>query len=183
MKEGSAPAYHKAGSVEQLTEQNVATIVELERSAQAQRTAADRIADFITRICGSMPFIIVHVLWFGGWISWNTLRVPFDPFPFPFLTLVVSLEAILLSTFLLISANRQGRLDARRNQLDLQIDLLSEQENTKMLSLLNEIALKLGVDPHKDPSVAVLEQATRPEKLVEQIDRSAQQIEREVRSE
>jgi uncharacterized membrane protein len=174
----SANAYHAPHSVEQLTEQNVSTILELERAALAQRCRADVIADFIAAFCGSMKFLVVHVLWYGGWILWNTLSPVqrFDPYPFAFLTLIVSLEAIFLSTFILISGNRKARLDERRNHLDLQIDLLSEQENTKMLSLLKEIAQKHGIDPDRDPSLTILEQATRPEKLIEQIDASVKQF-------
>src|SRR5215203_3112664 len=104
-------------------------------------------------------------------------RKTFRSFPFPFLTLVVSLEAVFLSTFILVSGNRRARMDERRNHLDLQIDLLTEQENTKMLTLLKQIAEKHGIDPDQDPSVAVLEQATRPEKLIEQIDASVKQFE------
>ncbi|MEA3210353.1 MAG: hypothetical protein QOE70_3410 [Chthoniobacter sp.] len=119
-----------------------------------------------------MPFVWVHVVWFAVWIIGNTALPikPIDPYPFNFLTLVVSLEAIFLSTFIMISENRQGRIDERRSHLDLQINLLAEQENTKMLKLLQGMATRLGVDPTKDPDVEVLEQATRPEKLVEQIE-------------
>ena len=147
-----ADGYRPPGSVEQLTEQNVATIVELEKAALAQRSKADHIADFITAFCGSVSFVIVHILWYGGWILWNTLSSVgrFDPFPFSFLTLIVSLEAIFLSAFILISGNRRWRLDEHRNHLDLQIDLLTEQENTKMLTLLKQIAEKHGIDPEED---------------------------------
>ena len=93
----------------------------------------------------------------------------FDPFPFTFLTLCVSLEAIFLSTFILISQNHETRLSERRNHLDLQVNLLAEQENTKMLFILNRIAEKVGVH-EDDPTVQVLEQATRPRILVEQIE-------------
>ena len=134
----------------------------------------DRLAAGITRFCGSMAFFWVHVGWFGLWIVGNTLILehPWDPYPFSFLTLVVSLEAIFLSTFIMISENRQETLAERREHLDLQINLLAEQENTKMLELLEKIATKVGVDPSEDPDVKVLEQATRPEKLAEQIDQT-----------
>ena len=75
-------------------------------------------------------------------------------------------------TFILISQNRDARLSERRNQLDLQINLLTEQENTKMLTMLKQIADKVGADVNQDPTLAVLEQATQPEKLVEQIERT-----------
>lgn len=165
--------YHEPRTAEQLTAQNVRTIAELERAAQKERTAADRVADVITRFCGTIWFVWIHVAWFTFWIGANCGLVskPFDPFPFNFLTLVVSLEAIFLSTFILISENRQSRIDERRSSLDLQINLLAEQENTKMLQLLKEICQKLGINPDKDPSVALLEEATQPDKLLDQIAR------------
>jgi uncharacterized membrane protein len=132
------------------------------------------VADRITRFLRIDDFRLGACHLVCVWIIGNTAFPikPLDPYPFSFLTLVVSLEAIFLSTFIMISENRQGRIDERRSHLDLQINLLAEQENTKMLQLLKGIAEKLGVDPTKDPDVEVLEQATRPEKLVEQIDES-----------
>ena len=96
-------------------------------------------------------------MWFGSWIIFNDFTsLAFDPFPYTFLTLVVSLEAIFLSTFILISQNHDTQLSERRNHLDLQINLLAEQENTKMLELLQAIASKVGVtrDPEVDTLVA-----------------------------
>ena len=120
---------------------------------------------------------LAPVIWFAGWILANSLPGfrPFDPFPFTFLTLVVSLEAIFLSTFILISQNHETRLSERRNQLDLQVNLLTEQENTKMLRMLERIAEKVGANTDDDPSLQVLDQATNPEKLVEQIEQASTQ--------
>ena len=173
-------SYHHPKTVEDLTGQNVKTIADLERAAQAQQSSADRIADWITRFCGSMAFVWVHVIWFSVWVIANTVlpTKSIDPYPFSFLTLVVSLEAIFLSTFILISENRQARIDERRNHLDLQINLLAEQENTKTLQLLEQIAKKLGVDATTDPDVKVLEQATHPDKLLEQIDKGVKQADK-----
>ena len=85
----------------------------------------------IANFCGSMTFVWIHVGWFGGWIVINAAtRFQFDPFPFTFLTLVVSLEAIFLSTFILISQNQETRMTERRNHLDLQINMLAEKEDT-----------------------------------------------------
>ena len=166
--------YHHPQTVDQLTERNVSTIAELEKAAHAKQTFADIVADRVTRFCGSMPFVWVHVIWFAVWIVGNTALPigPIDPYPFSFLTLVVSLEAIFLSTFIMISENRKSRIDERRSHLDLQINLLAEQENTKMLTLLEAIAKKVGADSSEDPDIEVLEQATRPEKLAQQIDAS-----------
>lgn len=176
---GSGTDYHSPSSVEDLTEKNVKAIADLDQEAQQKDSGADRFASAITRFCGSMSFVWIHVAWFTVWIIGNNLPFwkPIDPYPFSFLTLVVSLEAIFLSTFIMIAENRQERIAERRSHLDLQINLLAEQENTKMLELLEKIATKLGVDPTADPDIAVLEQATRPEKLVKQIDESIREAE------
>ena len=173
---------HKPHTIQELTRRNVETIHRLERAAKLQRTRVDQFVDAITSWCGSMAFVWFHIAWLGGWIFWNEARVAnlprgwheraFDPFPFPLLTLVLSIEAILLSTFIMISQNRQQKLDERRNHLDLQINLLTEQENTKMLRMMNAIAHHLGVQIEDDPDVEVLEEATRPDQLVRQIERT-----------
>lgn len=161
-------------SVDELTAQNVAAIHRLEAAALAHRGAIDLFADRIASFAGSALFLLMHVVWFALWIGVNVMPGSrhFDPFPFTFLTLVVSLEAIFLSSFILISQNRAARVSERRNQLDLQINLLTEQENTRMLKVLGAVAAKLGVDVSGDPSAEVLEQATQPDKLVEQIEKA-----------
>lgn len=159
-------------TVADVTRENVRAMRKLEELAVAQRSVADRIAEFVARFCGSIVFVWIHVALFAAWILWNVLPGlhHFDPYPFTFLTLCVSLEAIFLSSFILISQNYEMRVTERRNQLDLQINLLSEQENTKMLQMLERIAHKLGVSGEEDPEVRVLEQATRPETLARQIE-------------
>ena len=159
-------------SVEELTKRNVETVSRLEEAAREQRSRTDRIAEVIAGFCGRMTFVWVHVIWFGGWIIFNlapgTRHI--DPFPFTFLTLVVSLEAIFLSTFILISQNHDSKISEKRNHLDLQINLLSEQENTQMLTMLKQIAFKVGADIAGDSHASVLEQTTKPENLIQQIE-------------
>jgi uncharacterized membrane protein len=170
-------AYHEPRTVEDLTERNVKTIGQLEQAAKANRTRANRMADVIASFCGRIAFVWVHVVWFGVWVLANALpRIRhFDPYPFTFLTFVASLEAIFLSTFILISQNHETRLSERRSHLDLQVNLLTEQENTKMLRMLESIAEKVGANTDDDPSLQVLDQATNPEKLVEQIEQASPQ--------
>ena len=170
----SHPSYRRPRSVADVTRENVQAMRKLEELAVAQRTVADRVAEFVAKFCGSITFVWIHVAGFAAWIGWNVLpRLPhFDPYPFTFLTLCVSLEAIFLSSFILISQNYEMRITERRNQLDLQINLLAEQENTKMLQLLDRMARKMGLYEEDDPEVQVLEQATRPETLARQIDDS-----------
>jgi uncharacterized membrane protein len=164
--------YRKATTGEDVTRENVEAMSRLEEAQRGERTLSDRIAAAIAHFCGSMTFVWIHVVLFTAWIGYNVMPgVPrFDPYPFTFLTLVVSLEAIFLSTFILISQNYDMRISERRNQLDLQINLLSEQENTKMLQILEQIAKKVGAHVDDDPQVRALEEATRPESLVSQIE-------------
>jgi uncharacterized membrane protein len=156
----------------EVTRRNVQAMRRLEEAQAARRTGADRIAAGIARFCGSMTFVWVHVAIFTVWLSYNSLPwfKPFDPYPFTFLTLIVSLEAIFLSTFILISQNYDMRVAERRNQLDLQINLLAEQENTKALQMLERIEKKLGCQIDDGAQVHALEQATRPEALARQIE-------------
>ena len=165
------PGSSKQGSVDDLTQRNVELIRKLEEAAKQERTRSDLVAEAIANFCGSMTFVWVHVVWFGAWVAINVAPgVPhLDPFPFTFLTLVVSLEAIFLSTFILISQNHDTKISERRNHLDLQINLLSEQENTKMIAMLQAIGAKVGADFAPDPHVQALSEATEPEKLVQQI--------------
>jgi uncharacterized membrane protein len=165
---------HKPRSVADVTRENVRAMHKLEQLSSKNRSLADRIADFVARFCGSITFVWIHVVLFAVWIGWNVMpgMEHFDPYPFTFLTLCVSLEAIFLSSFILISQNYEMRISDRRNRLDLQINLLSEQENTKMLQLLDRIAKKLDVSCDDDDEIEVLEQATRPETLARQIEKT-----------
>lgn len=160
-----------ASSVGDLTQHNIETILELERADKELLSPMGRFAKAIAKFGGSMKFIALNIILVSGWIIANTLpgTVHFDPYPFNFLGLIAALEAIFLSTFILISQNQDTALAEQRNQLDLQINLLTEQENTKMLALLKLIANKLGVDMSQDPDVDVLEQMTEPEQLAAQI--------------
>jgi len=156
-----------------LTRENVQSMRRVEETAMANRSRADRMAAFIAGFCGSMPFVWLHAAAFACWIGFNTWPgvAHWDPYPFTFLTLVVSLEAIFLASFILISQNYELRISDRRNQLDLQINLLTEQENTKMIQMLERIAEKVGADI-ADPEVRILEENTDPEKLVAQIEQA-----------
>jgi uncharacterized membrane protein len=133
----------------QPVERNIRVIAELERRALTGRSAADRLSDAVTRVTGTGAFAAANLLVFAVWIFANTPlsgRAPFDPFPFSLLTLVVSLEAILLAIFVLMSQNRMARAADKRAHLDLQVDLLAEQELTAMLQLLYALCEQLNVD-------------------------------------
>jgi uncharacterized membrane protein len=158
-----------SSGIEKEIASNVTEIIALERAQREDRTVGERLSEIVAKFCGSMAFVYIHIVWFGGWILINevTKKYAFDPFPFTFLTLVVSLEAIFLSTFILISQNHDTQLSERRNHLDLQINLLAEQENTKILELLQAIAEKVGVTCGTD--VDALLEPVDPKKLVKEI--------------
>src|SRR5690349_4105802 len=96
-------------ALSKVIERNIRTIIHLRTKAAHERGLQNRIADAITSFSGRMIFAYVHIVWFGLWILLNTGRFhvhAFDPFPYGLLTMIVSLEAIFLSTFVLISQNR-----------------------------------------------------------------------------
>lgn len=152
---------------------NIAAVVELERAALANRSRAERISDTIMRWPGSSVFLVAHVVWFGLWLSMGLGWLPgvpkFDPFPFSFLTMVVSLEAICLAIFVLISQNRMSRLADHRAHLDLQVNLLAEQEITTTLKLVQQIPARLGAGPVSDESVERLLRPTDVQELSTQL--------------
>jgi uncharacterized membrane protein len=158
-------------SLASVTRENVAAITHLEQHIGSAMTGTDRFADRVRRFCASAGFLVFHVIWFAAWIAWNAVPGTwhFDPYPFTFLTLTVSLEAIFLSAFVLISQEHSSRLDAQRNRLDLQINLLTEQENTKMLLMLERIAAAVGVPTQSDEMLQAFEQTMKPEELARQI--------------
>lgn len=127
---------------------NIDTIVELERSYMRQRSLADRVTDAIANFAGSMTFVLMHAAGFGLWFFLNAgiIIEPFDPYPYQFLVLWVSLEAIFLSTFVLMKQNRMGQRAEQRSHLDLQINILAEREMTLVLQMLQRITAHLGVD-------------------------------------
>jgi uncharacterized membrane protein len=133
----------------QTLDQNVAAIKAWEQTLLEGRSYAERVSDVITTVATSGFVLALHLVWFAAWIAVNVGAVrgvaPFDPFPFPILTMTVSLEAIFLALFVLASQNRLSRQADKRGHLDLQIDLLAEREMTAVLRLLQDIAAHLKV--------------------------------------
>lgn len=123
----------------------------------AQRTPMQEIAEFLMGLASSTGFFALHVLWFLGWILWNTGMLgfpPFDPYPFGLLTMIVSLEAIFLSIFVLMSQKRESAIAELREELALQVSLRMEEEVTKMLQLVAGLYTRLGHRVAEDPDLA-----------------------------
>jgi uncharacterized membrane protein len=140
-----------------LFDENIRAIVKLEEAALATRSPIECLSSAVVRFLGSSWFLALHVLWFTAWMFAGLGLLPgipsFDPFPFSLLTMVVSLEAIVLSIFILISQNQMSRHADRRAHLDLQVDVLAEQEVTTILRMVKEIREQLGTPQVRRPEV------------------------------
>jgi len=133
------PKPDSARSVAPAIERNISAMVAARQEVERARGIVARVANAITGFAGRPAFLALHVIWFGGWILWNVSLSSgnaFDPFPFGTLTTIVSLEAIFLSAFVLMSQNRDARIADQRADLDVQINLLAEYEITRLLRLM-----------------------------------------------
>ena len=154
-----------------IVERNIKSLQDLRDELELSKDFKDHLAEQITRWSGSMTFLVLHVVWFAAWVAinagWTPLR-QFDP-GFELLTMIVSLEAIFLTTFVLIAQNRQAEVDSERNELDLQIDLLAEYELTRVLTLVDAIAAHLGLKVGEDPALDELKRDVAPEAVVKEL--------------
>jgi uncharacterized membrane protein len=153
-------------------ERNIRALEDRRRKEEAQASREERLAETITRFTGSMRMVYLHVVVVIGWIAINIGAIPgvrpFDP-SFVIMATWASVEAIFLSTFVLISQNRSARVAARRADLDLQISLLAEHEVTRILTLLSSAAEKLGVEGTRDPELAELKRDVAPEAVLDEL--------------
>jgi uncharacterized membrane protein len=156
--------------------ENIATILSLEDATLRERTPAGRLFDGIASFVGTPGFVLAQVCAVAAWVVINTglvrLIPAFDPFPFPLLSSAISTEGVLLSAFVLIKQNRMSYIAERRNHLDLQINLLTEREVTRLLQITDRLARHVGVELEpKDDLCHELAQETRVDKLMEELDK------------
>jgi uncharacterized membrane protein len=157
----------------QVLTSNVRLLAELEKAALRKRSVPERICDAITAVACQFWFAIAHVAGFAAWIAINsgvfsTIK-PFDPYPYSFLTLAVSLEAIFLSLAILMTQNRESHEADERARLDLQIDLLAEREATKLLQMVRALCTHHKLCEADDPELDELVNPTHPEKILRDI--------------
>jgi uncharacterized membrane protein len=156
---------------------NIRMLQERREREEAIATLQERIAAAITRFSGTMRFVYLHMVVYGLWILANLGLVPgvpqFDP-SFVTLAMVASVEAIFLSTFILITQNRMSGAADKRAELDLQISLLAEHEVTKLVALLSAIADRLGVETEVDAEVEELKEDVAPERVLDEIEERRQ---------
>jgi uncharacterized membrane protein len=162
----------REGELSSVVHRNIRALLDARQMLVRNDTVEQRISDAITRFTGSMWFVYLHaavlVLWFVVNLGLVGLK-PFDPYPFVLLAMSASVEAIFLSTFVLMSQNRSNYLADRRADLNLQIDLLSEHEVTRLIRLVDAVAQRLGV---VGEDVEELKRDVEPQVMLREIDRA-----------
>ena len=176
-EERSSGSENPHGTGEVLARNIHALLLRREREERT-KTREERIADSITRFTGTMRFVYIHVALFGAWIAINLGWTPLPVFDksLVLLAMIASVEAIFLSTFVLISQNRMAALADKRADLDLQISLLAEHEVTRLLGLVTEMAKRMGIEGSHDPELSELAKHVAPEKVLDKMEQAERQI-------
>jgi uncharacterized membrane protein len=154
-------------------ERNIQALRDRRHKEEVQATTEERIAEAITRFTGSMLFVYLHLALFGFWIVANLGWVPGVPSwdsSFVVLAMMASVEAIFLSTFVLISQNRMSAAADKRADLDLQISLLAEHEVTRLVTLVSAIADRMGVETQVDAELDEIKRDVAPEAVLDEIE-------------
>ena len=162
-------------AAENPTQHNINAIAKLEHDALSRRTATERVSDLITKLVANMGFLLAQLILIFSWSLVNLHVIPglkaFDPFPFGILALVVSSESVFLTIFVLISQSRMARQSERRSHLDLQVGMLSEQELTTILQMLQKLCQHLGVNVDSSmQEVQSFSKATEIHKLASELE-------------
>lgn len=164
-----------------VVDQNIRALIARRREEERCTGWEDRAAGAISRFVGSMRFVYLHVLIVSGWIVWNTgwLAVrPYDP-SLVILAVAASVEAIFVSTFVLITQNRMAAQADKRADLDLQISLLAEHEITRLISLVTRIAERMDIQESHNPELSELSRDVAPEKVMDRIEEHEHELRRE----
>lgn len=162
-----------------VVERNISALVAHRKAEERRASRSDKLSDTITRFTGSMTFVLIHLVVYGLWIAINLGVIPgvprFDP-TFVVLAMEASVEAIFLSTFILITQNRMMAAAAERADLDLQISLLAEHEITRLIKLVREMAERMGIEAAHDPELAELTTDVHPERVLESMAEHERQL-------
>lgn len=172
MKDYENPTPPQPGMA-QIVERNITALLKRRKLEEQRKTGEEKVADGVTRFAGSMLFVYIHLTIYGLWIIWNLGWLglkPFDP-SFVVLAMAASVEAIFLSTFVLISQNRASAQADRRADLDLQVSLLSEHEITRLITLVTAMAKKMDIPDANLPELDELAQDVHPENVMDTMDR------------
>jgi len=176
------PGVRPPASMSGLIDRNVEALVKRRQQEKARTGLEEKVADAITAFAGSMKFVYLHLAVYGLWIvvnlGWLPLLPRFDP-TFVVLAMVASVEAIFISTFVMISQNRMARMADQRADLDLQISLLAEHEITRLVTLVTEMAKRLDVPSARDPELREIAKDVAPERVLDRMQETERKIRRE----
>ena len=153
-------------------DRNVKTVARLEHAERLRRTYVEDVVDKLARAAGHPAFPLAHAIGFALWVGYNVFSArPFDPYPFTFLWMAVSLESILLTSFVLAAQDHMTKEADRRAKLDLQINMLAEQELTAILRTVVALAKQAGVDlKDKVPNLDALTSDTRLDRIAQSLE-------------
>lgn len=164
----------QSADMQSVLHNNIQALVDHRREQEQRRAFQDRIAGVISRFAGSMAFVYLHLSILIVWVVLNLGAIPaippWDP-SFVILAMVASVEAIFLSTFVLINQNRMAELSERRAELDLQISLLNEHETTRLIEMMSALTERLKVPTPADDELPQLAQNVDPQAVMSQIER------------
>ena len=162
---------HKRERAEQVTEEMLQSI---QKRLSQRRTLSDKLADFLVRSAGTITVVFLHVVFFALWIMINLDMIPgvhaFDPYPYNFLTMTVSLEAIFLAIFVLMSQNRESKIADLRQEFDVQVNVVAEREITKVIHLLAYIMNHLKISYEDDDELKQMMQPLNIDEIREQLE-------------
>jgi len=152
---------------------NIDALRQRREQEEGRASFEERLANAITRFSGTMRFVYLHAAIYGSWILANLGFIPglrpWDP-SFVVLAMIASVEAIFLSTFILITQNRMAAAADRRAELDVQISLLAEAEITKLVQLVSEIAAHMDIAPAREPEIEEMKRMVAPEAVLDAIE-------------
>ncbi len=155
--------------------ENIDKIIKVEEGALERRSRAEALVDAIGGFAGSVPFVALHVLGGIAWVAANSGLLPqaltFDPFPFPLLALIAAYEAVLIAAFVLMKQNRISLIVARRDHLDLQVNMRTERQATQIIQMLNRLSTHVGFTHDHDESGKELGLPVAIEHLVDELHR------------
>lgn len=164
----------------QVLENNIRTSFELQKKARQRRSFEQKLSDRVTRFAGRLSFlyfhivlIVFHIVINSGWFG----NQPYDPFPFSMLIGFINIEVLFLSTFILISQNRDEAEEDRRAELDLQMSMLNQYEITRILKMLEELEAKLGIENQNDPELQKLKETLSQKDVLREIEMVQKQLE------
>jgi uncharacterized membrane protein len=156
-------------------EAHINSIVKQEEEALERRSRSERLADGVGLFAGSLPFVVLHLVLVVAWLLVNCGKIHgaklFDPYPFSLLGVIFAVEAVILSSFILMRQNRMMRRGERRDHLNLQVDLLAEKEITTVLQMVRAICGQMGLhNIAADRDIRELSQNTSIESLSQSLE-------------